>query len=76
MRPGHRTPARRPFQSLPRDHGVDRWRQQTRQVHPAKVDRILSGQATQGTDRNGQKIVVPLANLVIPEWLAIREELV
>ena len=35
-----------------------------------------TGQTTQGTDRNGQKARIPLANLVIPEWLAVREELV
>lgn len=36
----------------------------------------LTGQTTQGTDRNGSKARYALANMVIPEWLAIREELV
>jgi hypothetical protein len=35
-----------------------------------------TGKTTRGTDRNGQKVILPLANLVIPEWLAVREELV
>ncbi|MEN6535688.1 MAG: hypothetical protein ABFD89_18635 [Bryobacteraceae bacterium] len=36
----------------------------------------LTGQTTQGTDRNGQTVRISLGNLVIPEWLATREELV
>jgi len=35
-----------------------------------------TGKTTQATDRNGQKVILPLANLVIPEWLALREGLI
>ncbi len=35
-----------------------------------------TGKTTRGTDRNGQKQILPLANLVIPEWLALREGLI
>jgi hypothetical protein len=35
-----------------------------------------TGKTTRGTDRDGQRVNLPLLNLVIPEWLAIREGLV
>ena len=35
-----------------------------------------TGKTTKGTDRNGQKVILALANLVIPEWLALREGLI
>jgi hypothetical protein len=35
-----------------------------------------TGKTTQGTDRQGHKVMLPMADLVIPEWLAIREELI
>lgn len=35
-----------------------------------------TGKTTQGIDRFGQRVTLPLANLVVPEWLAIREGLV
>jgi hypothetical protein len=31
----------------------------------------LTGKTTQGTDRQGGRVTLPLANLTIPEWLAI-----
>jgi hypothetical protein len=36
----------------------------------------LTGKTTVGTDRSGYKVTLPLANLVIPEWLALREGLI
>lgn len=36
----------------------------------------LTGKTTRGTDRNGQKIILPLANMVIPEWLAADREFI
>ena len=36
----------------------------------------LTGKTTKGTDRGGYKVTLPLANLVIPEWLALREGLI
>lgn len=36
----------------------------------------LTGKTTKGVDRGGYKVEFPLANLVIPEWLAMREELI
>ena len=35
-----------------------------------------TGKTTRGTDRDGQSAVLPLANLTVPEWLAIKEEFV
>lgn len=32
-----------------------------------------TGQTTRGTDRNGQIVNLPLANLTVPEWLALKE---
>lgn len=32
-----------------------------------------TGQTTRGTDRDGQQAVLPLANMTVPEWLAIKE---
>ncbi len=32
-----------------------------------------TGQTTKGTDRNGQSVNLPLANITIPEWLALKE---
>ena len=36
----------------------------------------LTGKTTKGTNRGGYKVTLPLANLVIPEWLALREGLI
>lgn len=30
----------------------------------------LTGQSTMGTDRGGQRVRLPLANMTVPEWLA------
>lgn len=30
----------------------------------------LTGQSTMGTDRGGQKVRLPLANMTVPGWLA------
>ncbi len=30
----------------------------------------LTGQSTMGTDRHGQRVKLPLANMTVPEWLA------
>lgn len=32
-----------------------------------------TGQSTRGTDRNDNVLRLPLANVTIPEWLAIKE---
>lgn len=32
-----------------------------------------TGQKTSGTDRFGNKVMLPLANLTVPEWLAKNE---
>jgi hypothetical protein len=32
-----------------------------------------TGRTTRGTDRNGDKVTLPLANLTVPEWLAKKE---
>lgn len=32
-----------------------------------------TGKTTRGTDRDGQSAVLALANITIPEWLAIKE---
>lgn len=30
----------------------------------------LTGKSTSGTDKDGSKITLPLANMTVPEWLA------
>lgn len=30
----------------------------------------LTGKTTQGTDKNGARVTLPLANMTVPEWLA------
>lgn len=32
-----------------------------------------TGQTTKGTDRDGHPVMLPIANLTVPEWLAINE---
>lgn len=32
-----------------------------------------TGKTTKGTDRYGQSVILPLANLTVPEWLAKKE---
>jgi len=36
----------------------------------------LTGKTTKGTDRNGQMVNLPMANITIPEWLAIKSGLI
>jgi hypothetical protein len=36
----------------------------------------LTGKTTQGTDRSGNNVTLPLAHITIPEWLAVQRELV
>lgn len=33
----------------------------------------VTGQTTKGTDRDGNAVMLPIANLTVPEWLAIKE---
>lgn len=33
----------------------------------------LTGQTTRGTDRAGNPDTLPLANITVPEWLALKE---
>ena len=35
----------------------------------------LTGQTTRGTDQNGQFVSLPIANITIPEWFAIKKGL-
>lgn len=35
-----------------------------------------TGKTTRGTDRDGQRVILPIANLTVPEWLAIKEGLI
>lgn len=35
-----------------------------------------TGKTTVGTDRNGARVILPMAHLTIPEWLAKREGLI
>lgn len=35
-----------------------------------------TGQTTRGTNRDGQIVTLPIANLTIPEWLALKEGLI
>lgn len=32
-----------------------------------------TGQTTRGTDRDGQIVTLPIANITVPEWLALKE---
>jgi hypothetical protein len=36
----------------------------------------LTGKTTQGEDRSGARVTLPMAHLTIPEWLAKREGLI
>ncbi len=36
----------------------------------------LTGKTTRATGRNGQTVVLPMANMVIPEWLAADREFI
>lgn len=36
----------------------------------------LTGGTTLGTNQDGNRVTLPLANITIPEWLAIKEGLV
>jgi hypothetical protein len=35
-----------------------------------------TGKTTVGKDRDGQRVILPVAHLTIPEWLAKREGLI
>lgn len=35
-----------------------------------------TGKTTRGTDRDGRSVILPIANLTVPEWLATKEGLI
>jgi hypothetical protein len=57
--------------SIDGEHANTKW------IHKHWIESCdLTGKTTNGTNRGGQKAILPLATLVIPEWLALREGLI
>lgn len=58
--------------------GLARWRERPRQVDRPQADRLTAQDRADhpGTNRDGQIVTLPIANLTIPEWLALKEGLI
>lgn len=67
----HQPAGRAVLVSLDGENASARWLPRSRIVALHET-----GRTTKGTNRVGQVVTLPMAQLVIPEWLAIKEGLV